>query len=78
MNRQVLADPAVAMDAEVWATLADGTPLVTAAKQGEGWIVLFHVTANSDWSNLPLSGLFVRDAPPDHDPWAEPGRCRAR
>jgi hypothetical protein len=47
------------MDAEVWATLADGTPLVTAAKQGEGWIVLFHVTANSDWSNLPLSGLFV-------------------
>jgi len=47
------------MDAEVWATLADGTPLVTAAKHGDGWIVLFHVTANSDWSNLPLSGLFV-------------------
>ena len=38
---------------------ADGTPLVTASRQGEGWIVLFHVTANSDWSNLPLSGLFV-------------------
>jgi Domain of unknown function (DUF4159)/Aerotolerance regulator N-terminal len=59
VNRQVLADPTVTTDAEVWATLADGTPLVTAAKQGEGWIVLFHVTANSDWSNLPLSGLFV-------------------
>jgi len=59
VNRQVLADPTVAMDAEVWAALADGTPLVTAAKQGEGWVVLFHVTANSDWSNLPLSGLFV-------------------
>ncbi|WP_366823897.1 DUF4159 domain-containing protein [Methyloceanibacter sp.] len=59
VNRQVLADPAVAMDAEVWATLADGTPLVTAKRHGEGWIVLFHVTANSDWSNLPLSGLFV-------------------
>jgi Domain of unknown function (DUF4159)/Aerotolerance regulator N-terminal len=59
VNRQVLADPTVAMDAEVWATLADGTPLVTAARQGEGWVVLFHVTANSDWSNLPLSGLFV-------------------
>ncbi|MHA1518296.1 MAG: DUF4159 domain-containing protein, partial [Alphaproteobacteria bacterium] len=59
VNRQVLADPTVAMDAEVWATLADGTPLVTAAKRGQGWIVLFHVTANSDWSNLPLSGLFV-------------------
>lgn len=60
VNRQVLADPAVAMDAEVWATLADGTPLVTAKRQGDGWVVLFHVTANSDWSNLPLSGLFVQ------------------
>jgi hypothetical protein len=59
VNRQVLADPTVASDAEVWATLADGTPLVTASKQGDGFIVLFHVTANSDWSNLPLSGLFV-------------------
>jgi hypothetical protein len=59
INRQVLADPTVAMDAQVWATLADGTPLVTAAKHGDGWIVLFHVTANPDWSNLPLSGLFV-------------------
>ena len=59
VNRQVLADPTAASDAEVWATLADGTPLVTAAKEGQGYIVLFHVTANSDWSNLPLSGLFV-------------------
>ena len=59
VNRQVLADPAVATEASVWATLADGTPLVTAIPEGEGWIVLFHVTANSDWSNLPLSGLFV-------------------
>jgi hypothetical protein len=59
VNRQVLADPTVAMETEVWAALADGTPLVTAARQGDGWVVLFHVTANSDWSNLPLSGLFV-------------------
>ena len=59
VNRQVLADPTVASEAEIWATLADGTPLVTAAKRGQGFIVLFHVTANSDWSNLPLSGLFV-------------------
>jgi hypothetical protein len=59
VNRQVLADPTAATEAEVWATLADGTPLVTAAKEGHGFIVLFHVTANSDWSNLPLSGLFV-------------------
>jgi Domain of unknown function (DUF4159) len=59
VNRQVLADPTVATEAQVWARLADGTPLVTASRSGEGWIVLFHVTANSDWSNLPLSGLFV-------------------
>lgn len=59
VNRQVLADPTVSTDAEIWARLADGTPLVTASRQGQGFVVLFHVTANSDWSNLPLSGLFV-------------------
>jgi hypothetical protein len=26
---------------------------------GAGRVVLFHVTANADWSNLPLSGVFV-------------------
>jgi hypothetical protein len=59
VNRQVLADPAALGAAQVWARLADGTPLVTARAQGDGWLILFHVTANSDWSNLPLSGLFV-------------------
>ena len=60
VNRQVLADPAMlGPDVSVWARLQDGTPLVTARKLGEGEIILFHVTANSDWSNLPLSGLFV-------------------
>lgn len=60
VNRQVLADPAMlGPNVEVWARLKDGTPLVTARKMGDGQIVLFHVTANSDWSNLPLSGLFV-------------------
>ncbi len=44
---------------KVWARLKDGTPLVTAAKRGDGHLIFFHVTANSDWSNLPLSGLFV-------------------
>lgn len=58
--RQVLADPArLDGDVAVWARLQDGTPLVTARRRGDGQIVLFHVTANSDWSNLPLSGLFV-------------------
>jgi hypothetical protein len=60
VNRQVLADPsALTGDVKVWARLKDGTPLVTAARRGDGQVVFFHVTANSDWSNLPLSGLFV-------------------
>jgi Domain of unknown function (DUF4159)/Aerotolerance regulator N-terminal len=60
IQRQVLADPAKLDETiEVWARLQDGTPLVTAARKGEGRLVLFHVTANSSWSNLPLSGLFV-------------------
>jgi hypothetical protein len=60
VSRQVLADPAgLGPDVKVWARLMDGTPLVTAARRGDGQLVFFHVTANSDWSNLPLSGLFV-------------------
>lgn len=60
VNRQVLADPArLAQQTKVWARLKDGTPLVTSRERGQGQIVLFHVTANADWSNLPLSGLFV-------------------
>lgn len=60
INRQVLADPAqLTGDVEVWARLADGTPLVTALRRDEGRLVLFHITANADWSNLPISGLFV-------------------
>ena len=60
VSRQVLADPArLTSDIQVWARLADGTPLVTASARGAGQVVLFHVTANSDWSNLPISGLFV-------------------
>ncbi|MGI9407748.1 MAG: BatA domain-containing protein, partial [Hyphomicrobiaceae bacterium] len=60
VRRQVLADPAqIGLETKVWARLTDGTPLVTARALGDGWLVLFHITANSDWSNLPLSGLFV-------------------
>ncbi len=60
INRQVLADPSrLTPEVEIWARLKDGTPLVTATKRGNGRLVLFHITANSDWSNLPISGLFV-------------------
>jgi hypothetical protein len=59
VNRQVLAEPEAGLSDRTWAALADGTPLVTAAKRGKGEIVLFHVTADARWSNLPLSGAFV-------------------
>ncbi len=59
VSRQVLAEPDNELPEKVWASLADGTPLVTATRKGKGLIVLFHVTANADWSNLPLTGLFV-------------------
>jgi hypothetical protein len=59
VSRQVLAEPDSGLSERTWATLADGTPLVTAARRGKGLIVLFHVTADTRWSDLPLSGTFV-------------------
>jgi Domain of unknown function (DUF4159)/Aerotolerance regulator N-terminal len=59
IRRQILAEPDSDLARKTWASLADGTPIVTADKRGEGLIVLFHVTADTTWSNLPLSGLFV-------------------
>ncbi len=59
VNRQVLAEPDATVTENTWVTLADGTPLVTAARRGKGMIVLFHVTGDTRWSDLPLSGTFV-------------------
>jgi hypothetical protein len=59
VSRQVLAEPDAQLFDHIWSTLADGTPLVTAQRRGKGLIVLFHVTADPRWSNLPLSGAFV-------------------
>jgi hypothetical protein len=59
ISRQVLAEPDSTLNERTWATLADGTPLVTAQRRGKGLIVLFHVTADTRWSDLPLSGTFV-------------------
>jgi len=57
--KQVLAQPDANLIAKTWATLTDGTPLVTGEQRGKGWLVLVHTTANTDWSNLSLSGLYV-------------------
>ena len=59
VTRQILAEPTSQLAGHVWASLQDGTPLITASPQGTGLVVLIHVTANPDWSDLPLSGLFV-------------------
>lgn len=59
VTAQVLAEPTLDLSERTWARLADGTPLVTGARKGKGWVVLVHTSANASWSNLALSGLFV-------------------
>ncbi|MBU2963757.1 DUF4159 domain-containing protein [Citreicella sp. C3M06] len=60
ISSQVMAQPDPTLAARVIAQLTDGTPLVTRKRMGQGQVVLFHVTANAEWSSLPLSGLFVQ------------------
>ena len=59
VGSQVMAQPDPELASRVVAELSDGTPLVTRKSLGQGQVVLFHVTANAEWSTLPLSGLFV-------------------
>ncbi|MCU4651340.1 DUF4159 domain-containing protein [Roseibacterium sp. SDUM158016] len=60
VTSQVMAQPDPQLSERTIASLTDGTPLVTRAPLGQGSVVLFHVTANAEWSTLPLSGLFVQ------------------
>ena len=60
VRAQVLAQPDPELTARTIAALEDGTPLVTRKAVGDGQVVLVHVTANAEWSSLPLSGLFVQ------------------
>jgi len=59
VKRQVMAEPGIETDTKTWARLEDGSPVVTSSTQGLGRIVLFHVTAGPEWSNLPVGGLYV-------------------
>ena len=59
VRRQILAEPDGDLARKTWASLEDGTPVVTADRRGRGLVVMVHVTADAAWSNLPLSGLFV-------------------
>ncbi|WP_342773335.1 BatA domain-containing protein [Paracoccus luteus] len=60
VRAQLLPEPDPDLGGRTVAQLTDGTPLVTRAPVAQGWVVLFHTSANADWSNLPLSGLFVQ------------------
>ncbi len=60
VREQVLAQPDPDLAERTIAALDDGTPLMTRKVVGGGQVVLVHVTANAEWSSLPLSGLFVQ------------------
>src|SRR5256885_7441214 len=59
VSRQVLAEPDAALATKSWASLEDGTPLVTGEHRDKGLVTLFHVSADMRWSDLPMSGTFV-------------------
>jgi hypothetical protein len=59
VNRQVLAEPDAVLATRSWASLEDGTPLVTGEHRGKGIVALFHVSADMRWSDLPMSGAMV-------------------
>ena len=59
VTQQVMAEPGAQTDAFTWARLEDGSPIVTSAPRGLGRVVLFHVTAGPEWSNLAVGGLYV-------------------
>jgi len=58
ITRQMLADPMQLDASTVWARLRDGTPLVLGKPAGRGFLVSVLTSANADWSNLAISGLF--------------------
>ncbi len=78
VQAQMLPRAELAQEAQIWAALEDGTPLISVREGaalraqpgsaqpanlgtslGNGRLVLFHIGAGPDWSNLPISGLFV-------------------
>jgi Domain of unknown function (DUF4159)/Aerotolerance regulator N-terminal len=59
VSRQVLAEPDAVLSTKSWASLEDGTPLVTGEHRGKGVLSLFHIGADMRWSDLPMSGSFV-------------------
>ena len=65
VNRQVLAEPDASLATRTWASLEDGTPLVTGERRGKGVVSLFHVSADMRWSDSADVGHLRRDAEAD-------------
>ncbi|NWG71602.1 MAG: BatA domain-containing protein, partial [Parvularculaceae bacterium] len=59
VREQVLAVPGGETSERSWASLADGTPIVTGMRIGSGALALFHAPATPNWSDLPISATFV-------------------
>ncbi|WP_412058170.1 DUF4159 domain-containing protein [Bartonella sp. DGB2] len=59
VNKQILSQPMAEDTNQTWLRLADGTPIVSAKKNGKGFMIFIHISADPAWSNLPLSGFFV-------------------
>ncbi len=59
IKKQLLLDFKNETSSNILASLKDGTPLVSSKDYGKGKILLFHFTANNDWSNIPMTSLFV-------------------
>ena len=59
VSKQVMAEPGIETDRKTWARLEDGSPIVTTDVIGQGRVVLYHVTAGPEWSNLAINGLYV-------------------
>ena len=59
VRQQVLAQPSADLNSRTWARLEDGSPIITAAPLGDGTLILFHISAGPDWSDLAFTGTFV-------------------
>lgn len=58
VRAQLVAEPGPELSENMIAVLEDATPLATRRDIGKGQVVMFHVTADPSWSDLPLSGMF--------------------
>ena len=58
VNTSLLPTPVADLPARIWASLSDGTPLVTGRAEGRGWLVLIQTSATPVWGTLAYSGAF--------------------